>query len=113
MRAWAWAAFSLQRQIVDQYQLSGPFRAVLGVADTSGAVLGHFGADWREPEAFDDSRALEHRVLLLVDLTDWPDEAGVRDMAIRFGARLDLAFGGNGRRHLDHTGPRAGQLNFR
>jgi hypothetical protein len=43
-------------------------------------------------------------VLLLENLPEWPDAAGVEAVALRFGARLDLAFGGSGERHLDRTG---------
>lgn len=110
---WVWAAFAFQRQIVDKYQVAGPFRAILSVADTAGAVLGHLGAGWPEPTAFDSPMALEQHVMLFEDLAEWPDEAGVKEMAIRFGARLDLAFGGTGIRHLDRTGPESGQFNLR
>jgi hypothetical protein len=46
-------------------------------------------------------------VLFLDDLDVWPDETGIQDIVIHFGARLDLAFGGGGKRHLDRTGPEA------
>lgn len=110
---WAWAAFAFQRQMADQYQVRGPFRAILGVADTAGSVLGHFGAGWSEPDNFQSTVALEQQVLLLEDLSELPDETGIKEMAIRFGTRLDLAFGGRGKRHLDRIGPEAGQLNLR
>ena len=45
----AWRAFDLQRQMVERYQVDGPFRAILGVADTAGAILGHLGAGWPGP----------------------------------------------------------------
>lgn len=38
------------------------------------------------------------------DLETWPDEKGVEELALRFGARIDLAFGGNGTRHLASPG---------
>lgn len=110
---WAWAALAFQRQVVDQYQVVGPFRAILGVADTAGAFLRHFDAGWLEPDDFDQSTALEDHVLLHEDLDEWPDETGIKDMVIHFGVLLDLAFGGNGKRHLDGTGPETGQLNLR
>lgn len=50
---WAWAAFDFQRQIVERFHVAGPFRAILGVADTAGAVLGSLGADWSESDYFD------------------------------------------------------------
>lgn len=110
---WAWAAFDFQRQIVERFQVPGPFRAILGVADTAGAVLSALGAGWPEPDRFNPLVAVEQQVLLLEDVGEWPDEAGVKEMVLRFGARLDLAFGGTGGRHLDRVGPETGNLNLR
>jgi hypothetical protein len=113
---WAWAAFDLQRQMVQRYKVAGPFRVVLGVADTAGALLANLGAGWAEPGSpgvWNLPVAIESRVLLLEDLAEWPDEKGVEELALRFGARVDLAFGGPGMRHLDHDGPEEGRFNPR
>jgi hypothetical protein len=106
--AWARAAFDLQRRIIEQFPVAGPFRAILGVANTAGASLVNFGAGWPEPRPsgfWDQPSAVERQVLLLEDVAEWPDPAGAEDLALRFGARLDLAFGGSGRRHLNRTTP--------
>jgi hypothetical protein len=109
---WVWAAFDLQRQMVERYPIVGPFRAIVGLADTAKAVLGKLGAGWVEPmSGFGAPMAVESRVLLVEDLETWPDEAGVEDLAHRFGARVDLAFGGLGARHLDRDGPQTGRFN--
>ena len=113
---WAWAAFELQRQMAERFGIAGPFRVILAVADTSGAVLGLLGAGWAEPRPaalLDLPTAIEPRVLLLEDLAEWPDEKGAMELALRFGARLDLAFGGPGERHLDRAGPEQGRFNSR
>lgn len=111
---WAWAAFGLQREMVERFTVGGPFRAILAVAHTSGASLGTFGAGWSEPRSTgfwgDQPTAVEQHVLLLEDLAEWPDATGVEALGLRFGARLDLAFGGCGERHLDRTGPDAGKF---
>lgn len=110
---WAWAAFDLQRQVVERYAVAGPFRAIVGVAGTAGAVLGNFGTGWAEPGTpggWDLPVAVEPRVLLVEELPQWPDEQGAQELALRFGARADLAFGGCGQRHLDRTGPEAGRF---
>jgi hypothetical protein len=110
---WAWAAFDLQRQMVERYEIPGPYRAILGLAGTAGATLGNVGAGWAEPgspDAWDLPMAIEPRVLLLEDLARWPDEQGVEELALRFGARVDLAFGGSGQRHLDRVGPETGKF---
>ena len=110
---WAWAAFDLQRQMVERYEIPGPYRVVLGIAGTAGAALGNVGAGWAEPgspDSWDLPMAIEPRVLLLEDLTRWPDEQGVKELALRFGARVDLAFGGSGQRHLDRLGPESGRF---
>jgi len=112
----AWAAFDLQRRIAERFEIAGPFRAILAIADTTGAVLGYLGAGWPEPGSASlvgQPTAIEPRVLLLEDLDGWPDEKGVKELALRFGARLDLAFGGSGERHLDHAGPETGRFNPR
>ncbi len=41
---WAWAAFDLQREMVERFTVGGPFRAIVAVAHTSGASLATFGA---------------------------------------------------------------------
>lgn len=110
---WAWAAFDLQRELVKRYGVAGPFRAIVGIASTEGAVLGNVGAGWAEPgtpDGWDLPTAVEKRVLLVEDLPQWPDETGAQELALRFGARVDLAFGGPGQRHLDRTGPEAGRF---
>jgi hypothetical protein len=113
---WAWGAFDLQRQMAQRYKVAGPFRVILGIADTAGALLANVGMGWAEPGApgvWDLPVAIESRVLLLEDLTEWPDEKGIEELALRFGARVDLAFGGPGTRHLDHDGPEEGRFNPR
>jgi hypothetical protein len=110
---WAWAAFDLQRQMVERYGVGGPYRVILGIADTVGATLGTVGAGWIEPGSADDwglPTAVESYVLLLEDLVQWPDEHGVEKLALRFGARVDLAFGGSGDRHLDRAGLEIGKF---
>ena len=112
----AWAAFDLQRRMAEQFEIAGPFRAILAIANTTGAVLGYLGAGWPEPGSaslFGQPNAIEPRVLLVEDLDEWPDEKGVKELALRFGARVDLVFGGPGERHLDHAGPEAGRFNPR
>jgi len=108
---WAWGAFRLQREIIDKFEVPGPFRVILGVADAAGAFLTNLGAGWDNPwsaSIYGGEAALESRVLLLEDLAEWPDGEGTEELALRFGARLDLAFGGTGERHLDRTGPAPG-----
>ena len=110
---WAWAAFDLQRRMVERYGVAGPYRVILGIANTAGATLANVGAGWAEPgspDGWDLPTAIEPRVLLLEDLADWPDEKGIEEMALRFGARVDLAFGGSGQRHLDRAGPDTGRF---
>jgi hypothetical protein len=110
---WAWAAFDLQRQMIERFTVSGPFRAIVAVARASGAILDAFGAGWREPRNmgfWDQPIAVEQHVLLVEDLAEWPEAGSIEALALRFGARLDLAFGGPGERHLDRTGPAAGKF---
>ncbi len=94
--------------MVGRFAVGGPFRAIVAVAHASGASLRMFGAGWPEPGS--QSTGVEQHVLLQEDLAEWPDAAGVEALALRFGARLDLAFGGPGERHLDQTGQDAGKF---
>jgi hypothetical protein len=48
--------------------------------------------------------------MLAEDFRQWSAEQGTQELALRFGAPVDLAFGGPGRRHLDRTGPEAGRF---
>jgi hypothetical protein len=101
---WAWGAFDLQRQIVERYEVAGPFRTIVAIAGTDKAPLGNLGAGWPEPGSgfgWGAPTAIEPRVLLVEDVETWPDEKGVEELALRFGARIDLSFGGTGTRHLD------------
>jgi len=111
--SWIWAAFDFQRRMVERFTVGGPFRAIVAVAHTSGACLSSFGVGWNEPGRsgfWDQPTAVDQHVLLLEDLADWPDAAGVEALVLRFGARLDLAFGGSGERHLDRAGPDTGKF---
>ena len=97
---WAWAAFDLQRQMVERFGISGPFRVIVAVADTAGAVLGMLGAGWAEPRPAglaDLPTAIEPRVLLLEDLAEWPDEKGAMELVLRFGAAAGSGVRGPGR----------------
>ena len=76
---WAWAAFDLQREMAERFRIACPFRVILAVADTAGAVLGNLGVEWPEPRPgglIDMPTAIEPRVLLLEDLAEWPDKKG-------------------------------------
>jgi hypothetical protein len=101
---WAWGAFDLQRRVVERCEVGGPFRAIVGIANTDKVPLGNLGTGWPEPRSgfgWGAPAAIEPRVLLVEDLEAWPDEKGVEELALRFGARIDVAFGGNGMRHVD------------
>lgn len=101
---WAWGAFDLQRRIVERYEVSGPYRVIVGIANTDKVPLGNLGTGWPElGSGFGAPTAIEPRVLLVEDLEAWPDEKGGEELALRFGARIDLAFGGNGMRHVDRS----------
>ncbi len=111
--AWTWGAFGFQHKIIRRYAVGGPFRAVVAVADTAAAGLGDLGTGWAEPGGPGSPTApaaVDQQVLLQEDLAEWPDAEGIKELALRFGARLDLAFGGPGDRHLDKTGPDAGEF---
>jgi len=82
---WAWAAFDLQREMVERFTAGGPFRAIVAVAHTSGASLGTFGAGCAEPGRtgfWDQPTAVDQHVLLLEDLAEWPDAVGVEALAL-------------------------------
>lgn len=111
--AWAWGGFAFQHKIVRRYHVAGPFRAIVGVANTASAGLADLGTGWAEPGGPGSPTApaaVDQQVLLSEDLKEWPDADGIKALALRFGARLDLAFGGSGDRHLDKTGPDAGEF---
>ena len=111
--AWTWGAFGFQRRVIRRFEVGGPFRAIVGVADTSSAGLGDLGTGQRDPGgpgSPDAPVAVDRQILLHEDVDEWPDAKGIEAMAMRFGARLDLAFGGSGDRHLDHAGPDSGQF---
>jgi hypothetical protein len=111
---WACAAFDLQRQMVERYPVAGPFRAIVAIADTAGAVLGAVGAGCAEPTSagvWDAPVAIEPRMLLVEDMETRPADKGAEELALRFGARVDLAFGGPGTRHLDRDAPETGRFN--
>lgn len=99
--------------MVERYPVTGPFRAIVAIADTAGAVLGAVGAGWAEPTSgvWYAPVAIESRMLLVEDMETWPDEKGSEELALRFGARVDLAFGGPGTRHLDRDGSETGRFN--
>jgi hypothetical protein len=111
--AWAWGAFTFQQHVARRHGIAGPFRAIIGVAGAAGAALGDLGTGWAEPGGPGSPKtptAVEPQVLLHEDVPSWPDAAGLEALALRFGARLDLAFGGPGQRHLDKDGPEAGRF---
>jgi hypothetical protein len=110
---WAWGTFGFQQRVIRRFGIAGPFRVIVGVADTASAALGDLGTGWSDPggpASPDAPAAVDQQVLLHEDLPEWPDAAGLQALAMRFGARLDLSFGGPGERHLDRAGPDAGRF---
>ena len=110
---WAWGTFGFQQRVIRRFGIAGPYRVIVGIADTASAALGDLGTGWSDPggpASPDAPAAVDQQVLLHEDLPEWPDAAGVQALAMRFGARLDLSFGGPGERHLDRAGPDAGRF---
>lgn len=109
---WAWAAFDLQREMVERFHSGRPFPSDRGGGSHVRGEPGHIWSGM--------GRAEEHGLLGPADRSRPARAAptgplpmarcrGRRDARAPVGARLDLAFGGPGERHLDRTGPDAGE----
>ena len=100
-----WATLGIYEDVVRRYGLSGPWEISLALRDTSGAVLGNVARGWNEPgNGFADVRTCaEPGLLLRREVTEWPDEAGTRALALSLGAWVEDSWGYSQRRFLSRS----------
>ena len=107
-----WAALSLYGAVVERYDLTGPWQVGLALLRTEGALLSGFGRDWREPDGvvgpFGD--CFERNVWISREISAWPSEGGIKDMAFDLGGRIEDAWGVRERRFLFGRGERTGEF---
>jgi hypothetical protein len=83
---WAWAAFALQREMVERFGVGGPFRAIVAVAQTSGASLVAFGAGWPEASStgfWGQPMAVDRRVAVFGDHPVFDPQQGVQEPVVQ------------------------------
>lgn len=97
-----WTGLGVYGDAVQRYDLRGPFEISLALRNTEGAILGNVARGWSEPgSGFTDVRTCaEPGLLLRREVTEWPDAAGTRSLAIRLGAWLEDCWGYTDRRFL-------------
>jgi hypothetical protein len=107
-----WAALSLYRAVIERHDPHGPWEVGLALLRTDGAILCCFGRDWREPtDVYGPfGHCFERNVWISRELTAWPTEDGIKDLAFDLGGRIEDAWGVRERRFLFRNGERAGEF---
>jgi hypothetical protein len=107
-----WAALSLYSAVVERYGLTGPWEVGLALFRTEGAILSGFGRDWREPDGISGpiGQCLERNVWISREVTTWPPEDGIKDLAFGLGGSIEDSWGVRERRFLFGRGERIGEF---
>jgi len=111
-----WIALDHQVDAAERFGIEGPWEVTLALHDTEGCLLGEFGEGWAEPSRTVRPQApcFDANVVVRKELETFPRAPEpIRDLAFRFGGRIDDAWGVRQRRFLDHRGEREGEFSAR
>lgn len=107
-----WWSLALYAEIVNRYELLGPWEVNLAFRETEGTVLGNVAAGWAEPAELwpgEPSTCLEPNVLLTSETEAWPsDRDEVQSLAFELGGRIEDAWRVRQRRFLSRIDPDIG-----
>lgn len=110
------AAVSLFADVVERYQLKGPFLILVALRDTLGSILGGFAEGWAEPDSLDYESAscAEPNLLYRREIGSWPTTAeATTDLGIDLAGWLDDCWGVEQRRFIARRGDKAGQMDLK
>jgi hypothetical protein len=107
-----WTLAALQADVVNRWQISGPFEITIALSRTRKATLGTFAEGWPEPGQglFDFTTCLDENVLLRHESDKLPEP---EQLAVDLGDRLEQVFGTVHRRHLARRGEFEGRFDPR
>lgn len=109
----AWSTLDLYREVIERFGVEGPWELSLALQGTAGAYLGDLATGWLEPgqdALHEPRRCVEPGLLLLREITDWPDTGGARHVAFSLGGQIEDAWGSRYRRFIAHDGGLGGQF---
>lgn len=110
-----WALLKFGTTMRDRASVDGPFQLTVAMHCTGGAFLGNVAEGWAEPLTWGNELPAcpEENLLWHLELTEWPDEDNIRELAFRVGDRLEDAWGVRHRRYLARAGEVVGKLDVR
>lgn len=109
-----WVAVQLYGEVLNQYEIEGPWEVSLAFRETIGALLGNVATGWKDFHEWFPREAptCPHPNLLVRrEVLSWPTGDGPRDLVFAIGAAVEDAWGITDRRFLIHPErPGAGEF---
>jgi hypothetical protein len=111
-----WGGLELYRDVIERYELPGPFQIRVALLGTKDAQLGGFAEGWAEPFDFmspDFAGCPEEHLLYTSYLDAWPSSDELSGFVISLGGWLDDAWCIKERRCIARVGDHAGELHLK
>lgn len=111
-----WSGLELYTNVLERYDIAGPFQIRVALLATKGAQLGGFAEGWREPFDFmspDFVGCPDEQLLYTLELESWPDSDGRKAHVVELGAWLDDAWCMKNRRCIANRGDQAGEFQLK
>jgi hypothetical protein len=99
----SWVALELYAEVVDRFELIGPWEITLAMVNTRNAQLGNLATGWKDIGDWWPSerpRCPEPNLLLRREIDSWPDNSGRQDLAFSLGEQIEDSWGMSNRRFL-------------
>lgn len=103
-----WNVLTLAIEASSRYELTGPWEVSVSLINTSGALMGNVALGWKDLNDWwagdRPPRCKELNLLLRLEVTEWPDPDGVKDLAFKLGGMIEDAWETKNRRFLVNAG---------
>jgi hypothetical protein len=100
----AWAMFSFYSEVLERYNITGPFEVTAALVNTLHAQLGNVATGWRDLDNWwptSSPLCPEPNVLIRREVEQWPSgHEDVQGLAFSIGERVEDAWGSKDRRFL-------------
>ena len=100
------AALAHYGEVIRRFHPEGPWEISLALRSTRGSLLGDLATGWANMPSprYLARKSVEPNVLMRREISAWPDDDGVRELAYRFGDQMENSWDFAFHRYLAHDG---------